>query len=78
MDGFVAWYNNEHLHSAIRYVTPADRHEGRDVPILAARRAVYAKARRQAPRRWTGPTRNWTPIRVVRLNPEKRDVCMMH
>ena len=26
---FVAWYNHEHLHSAIRFVTPADRHAGR-------------------------------------------------
>ena len=40
---FVAWYNSEHLHSAIRFVTPEDRHEGRDVAILAARRDLYAK-----------------------------------
>jgi putative transposase len=37
---FVDWYNNEHLHSAIGHVTPADRHRRRDGAILAARKAV--------------------------------------
>lgn len=69
---FVAWYNGEHLHSALRYVTPADRHEGRDRPILAQRDVVYRGAKRRAPRRWTGDTRNWTPIGNVTLNPERR------
>lgn len=27
---FVSWYNTEHRHSAIRFVTPDDRHFGRD------------------------------------------------
>jgi putative transposase len=35
--GFVAWYNGEHFHSALRYVTPNDRHTLRDVGILARR-----------------------------------------
>lgn len=78
VDGFVAWYNGTHLHSGIRFVTPNDRHEGRDVEILAARKAVYAEARARTPRRWTGPTRNWSPITAVRLNPERRDGCTMH
>lgn len=78
VDGFVAWYNGTHLHSGIRFVTPNDRHEGRDVEILAARKALYAQARARTPRRWTGPTRNWSPITAVRLNPERRDGCMMH
>jgi putative transposase len=34
---FVAWYNGEHLHSGLRYVTPNDRHEGRNQVILAKR-----------------------------------------
>jgi len=38
--GFVAWYNAEHLHSAIRSVTPHDRHARRDVSLLAARHRV--------------------------------------
>lgn len=70
---FVAWYNGEHLHSALRYVTPNDRHEGRDAAILAQREAVYTTAKASTPRRWTGVTRNWTPIGNVTLNPEKND-----
>ena len=78
VDGFVRWYNTEHLHSGIRFVRPIDRHEGRDRAILSARHVVYAKAKTRTPRRWSGPTRNWTPIRAVRLNPEKRETCNMH
>lgn len=66
---FVAWYNGEHLHSGIRYVTPIDRHERRDGAILAKRHALYRSAKKQTPRRWTGDTRNWTPIGNVALNP---------
>ena len=39
VEGFVRWYNGEHLHSGIRFVRPIDRHEGRDEAILAARLA---------------------------------------
>jgi putative transposase len=67
--GFVAWYNGEHLHSAIRYVTPNDRHARKDVRILAARHRVYGAAHARTPRRWTRQTRNWTPVGPVALNP---------
>jgi putative transposase len=70
--GFVAWYNGTHLHSGIRFVTPNDRHEGRDKALLAARHRVYVRARKRDPRRWTRSTRNWTPIGAVFLNPIKR------
>jgi putative transposase len=68
VEDFVAWYNGEHLHSGIRYVTPNDRHAGRDVAILAKRRQLYATAKKRTPRRWTGDTRNWTPVGPVPLN----------
>lgn len=70
VEAFVHWYNTEHLHSAIRFVTPADRHAGRDRALLLRRAAVYARARRRTPGRWSGATRNWDPINAVRLNPE--------
>lgn len=70
--GFVAWYNTEHLHSAIRFVTPDDRHFGRQEAILENRKAVYEKARRRHPERWAGAIRNWTPAGAVQLNPERR------
>lgn len=72
---FVRWYNVEHRHSGIRYVSPAQRHAGEDSSILAARHAVYASARAANPHRWSGPTRNWTPIGAVTLNP-KRDAVI--
>lgn len=66
---FVAWYNFEHLHSAIGFVTPDDRHAGRDVEILANRRKVYERARQRRPERWTGAVRNWDRVESVTLNP---------
>jgi transposase InsO family protein len=72
---FVRWYNTQHLHSAIRFVTPDDRHTGRDVALLVARHAVYTEAQERTPTRWSGPTRNWDPINAVRLNPEHDEVA---
>ena len=66
---FVAWYNDVHLHSAIGYVTPAARHDGRDEAILAARRAVYEEAHDRNPERWSGHVRPWLAPATVRLNP---------
>ena len=68
---FAHWYNQEHRHSGIRYVTPAQRHAGEDRPLLAARHALYQQAREANPRRWSGSTRDWTPVGAVTLNPER-------
>ena len=65
------WYNVDHRHSGIRYVSPAQRHAGEDYAILAARHALYANARELNPARWSGKTRNWSPIGPVTLNPER-------
>lgn len=70
---FVHWYNEEHRHSAIGFVTPAQRHAGQDIALLAQRHAVYEAAKARHPERWSGATRNWTPVSVVHLNPEKTD-----
>jgi transposase InsO family protein len=69
---FVAWYNAEHRHSGIRFVTPDERHHGREHAVLANRVRVYERARRRNPDRWSGATRNWTAVAAVFLNP-KRD-----
>lgn len=68
---FVNWYNTEHLHSGIRFVTPQSRHDGHDNDILKQRHSVYAKAKLVNPRRWSRQTRNWSMIEEVRLNPGK-------
>ena len=67
---FVSWYNTVHLHSGIRFTTPDARHSGRDLEQLARRHAVYQEARQRHPRRWTGPTRDWSHIATVVLNPD--------
>jgi len=66
---FVAWYNTEHRHSGIRFVTPDERHDGHDRQILANRHRVYQLAREKNPERWSGQTRNWEPVEAVTLNP---------
>jgi transposase InsO family protein len=66
---FVRWYNTEHRHSAIRFVTPDERHFGREGEILEHRHAVYERARNRRPNRWSRSTRNWSPAGVVRLGP---------
>jgi putative transposase len=70
---FVGWYNEEHCHSQIRFVTPAQRHRGEDKEILAKRHRVYAQAKERNPARWSGQTRNWEPIASVTLNPEQSE-----
>lgn len=71
---FVRWYNQEHRHSAIRFVTPHERHEGLEDGLLQRRDDIYEAAKAANPQRWSGPTRNWQPVRVVHLNPDQSSV----
>lgn len=67
---FVQWYNHEHKHSGLKFVTPAQRHDGRDDAILRHREQVYEAAKQRHPERWSGPTRDWVLQNEVRLNPQ--------
>lgn len=67
---FVTWYNNEHRHSGVRYVTPNQKHKGDDLEILSTRSNAYEKARSEKPLRWAKQTRNWSPVTEVVLNPD--------
>jgi putative transposase len=71
VEGFVRWYNSEHLHSGLTFVTPDDRYHGRDAGILAARHVVYRRAQRRYPERWSGETRDWSPAPTVTLIPTR-------
>lgn len=72
-ESFVFWYNETHLHSGIRYVTPSQRHLGKDRKLLSERRRLWEKAKKKHPERWGGrKTRNWGYIEEVHLNPEKK------
>ena len=44
---FVAYYNTERLHSAIGYLTPKDKLDGREPEIFAAREEKLHIAREQ-------------------------------
>jgi len=68
VETFVAWYNEQHLHSAIKFVTPASRHSGEDAEILKQRKFVYEKAKSKNPSRWSKETRNWERVETVNLN----------
>jgi transposase InsO family protein len=70
-DRFVHWYNHEHQHSGIGFVTPAERHAGQANELLQKRDKLYREARRKNPKRWSGKTRNWEPVNEVVLNPAK-------
>ncbi len=72
VSNFVDWYNNKHLHSQISFVTPSDRHAGRDIEVLKNRQKIYAQARQKNPARWTRNTRNWTRPNEVVLNGERQ------
>lgn len=69
---FVCWYNNEHLHSALKFVTPQQRHSGADHEIRIKRHHVYQVAMKIRPERWSGSTRNWEINKTVTLNPDKK------
>jgi len=64
------WYNTEHRHGSICYVTPDQRHAGEDSKLLSARAVACESARTKNPRRRTRTTRNWSPIQRAHLNPD--------
>ena len=72
-ESFANWYNHEHLHSGLKFITPHQRHSGLDAMIMSKRAAVYKLAQQQNPERWSRNTRNWTLPLVVTLNPNKKN-----
>jgi putative transposase len=73
---FEKWYNDEHRHSGIKFVTPSQRHQGLDNDILLNRVNVYNKAKAQNPTRWSSEVKNWDRIKAVNLNPGKVNIDM--
>lgn len=69
----IDWYNNEHYHSGINFVTPNQRHTGKDTAILKNRKEVYEKAKLEHPERWAKTSRSWDPVKIVALNPIKEE-----
>jgi putative transposase len=75
VDGFQRWYNEEHRHSGLKFVTPGQRHRGEDIELLRQRAAVYEAAKAARPERWSGSCRNWGRLELVTLNPQKSTQC---
>jgi transposase InsO family protein len=73
---FVRWYNEEHRHSALKYVTPVQRHRGVDRAVLAERSKLYQGARARNPQRWSTGLRNWCLADAVYLNPEREQAAL--
>lgn len=73
MKCFADWYNKEHRHSRIKYVTPEQRHKGEDIDILTQRQAVDKQAKDKRPERWSGDARDWQPVGAVMLNPDREE-----
>lgn len=71
VERFVAWYNNDHQHSEISFVTPASKHRGEDLSILLKRSHLYEQAKTKNPLRWSKEVRKWNQITEVLLNPTK-------
>ena len=69
VDKFVEWYNKEHLHSGINFLTPYKRHYGLDKKVMENRRKVYEKAKEKHPERWSKNIRDWELPGYVALNP---------
>ena len=72
---FMHWYNHQHRHSAIKFVTPAQRHRGEDKAILEQRKAFYSEQKQRRPDRWRGKTRDWNYLNSVTLNPIQKRVA---
>ena len=67
-EGFVEWYNREHRHSGIKYVTPNQRHFGEADAICAIRQQTYSKAHQENLHRWSRPPRCWKQPEIVKVN----------
>lgn len=68
---FVNWYNYEHHHSGISFLTPDQMRSGKGPEILDNRHQVYEAAKAAHPERWNGrDTRSWEMPERVYLNPE--------
>ena len=69
VEKFVNWYNKDHLHSGIKFLTPYQRHYGLDKEIMGNRIAIYEEAKARNPERWSKNIRDWTLPEYVSLNP---------
>ena len=71
---FVHWYNTEHHHSGLKFLTPEQCHTGEWYNVMERRKNLYEEAKASHPQRWGNrQTRNWTMPLTVYLNPTRVD-----
>jgi len=79
---FVSWYNHEHRHSAIRHVTPPERHSGVDKAILQRPLDTYIAARKRHPSAGAGRPETRHPYRpstsTLANSQIRTDGCLKH
>lgn len=64
---FFQWYNDEHRHSGLDYVTPSQVHTGAHLDIFARRNALLEQHRLQHPKRHGGQPKIYGLPDIVRL-----------
>lgn len=74
---FTRWYNHEHKHRNLKFVSPAERHSGVDRTIFAKRTALYEQARATHPARWSRGIRSWSLPNEVWLNRPAEENIML-
>ena len=70
---FVEWYNNVHMHSSLKFITPSQRHMRDDIAIMQNRHKIYQSAKENHPERWSSSARNWELPHTVTLNPNRKN-----
>ncbi|MEH6578897.1 MAG: hypothetical protein V7731_17685 [Amphritea sp.] len=73
MNNFVDWYNHKYRHSALKFITPAQRHvgQGQAEELLGKRIELYEPARAWHLERCSGNIRDWSLAPTVCLNSER-------
>lgn len=67
--GLFRWYNTEHRHSGLAYMTPEDVHLGRVFRVMARRQRVLDEAHRRWPERFARNPLALAPPAEVWINP---------
>ena len=73
MTDFGHYYNTEHIHSAIGYVTPHQRRHGEDHAIFTARNEALKDAFELRPERWVRGPKHFVHESEVILNPAEQN-----
>ena len=73
---FINWYNKNHMHSGLQYVTPYQKRNGEHHVIFAYRNKIISEAKQKDPERWGNrETRTYRVHATEVLNPARKEVA---